>query len=370
MKKEHFFWVFLIAFSMLLTLLCAEIGYRLIFRTDNAYSVAPTGSAFKFFRFDPKLGWSNNPGVSGTFERDEFRFPISINQFGLRQAAVSKQKSSSIFRIAVLGDSFVWGIGVPDEQRLTEQLQMNLPGTEVLNFGVSGYSPVQYFLMLDDVLEFAPDLVVIVFCLGNDYGDNVYFMPYGYPKPYAGIDKKGGLIIEGYELPDINEFGVKSLTTVLGSRILAAIYNTVVKSTLQQAGLVGFKNEMLYQNDASLSQEELALKQQAIKINGLILDAIQQKLEHNKIPFILTDAPTKREYNQDDKNGHQAYFPIVETILEQSAKERGITFIGNVHILHGDDFWEKDGHWNPVGHNKMAKNIADYISANRYLQPK
>jgi len=79
--------------------------------------------------------------VTGTYKREEFEYTISINRYGMRQHPVSTKRKAGDYSIAVLGDSFVWGIGVADEDRFTEFLERELPGTEVLNFGVSGYGP-------------------------------------------------------------------------------------------------------------------------------------------------------------------------------------------------------------------------------------
>jgi lysophospholipase L1-like esterase len=67
--------------------------------------------------------------VSGVFKRAEFSYRISLNDLGMRQKAVSKEKAAGTFRIVALGDSFLWGIGVQsDDERVSEVLQRKLNG--------------------------------------------------------------------------------------------------------------------------------------------------------------------------------------------------------------------------------------------------
>jgi hypothetical protein len=74
----------------------------------------------------------------------------------------------------MVGDSFVFGFGVEDEETLPAQLEAMLgtrhEGIEALNAGVPGWSADQYYLFLRTRLdEIAPDLVLLGL-LDNDVG--------------------------------------------------------------------------------------------------------------------------------------------------------------------------------------------------------
>jgi len=374
-KKKPILGFMLVLVSSLVALTIAEVGYRLLFVEQHQYSVAPTGNQYEFYQFDPNLGWANTPGASGNYQRSEFIYHVSINEHGMRQGKIDTGKTHSTFRIAVLGDSFVWGIGIDNERRLTELLQGMLPNSEVLNFGTSGYSPVQYLLMMDNVIKFQPDLVVVVFCLGNDFTDNVLYRRYGYYKPYATLDDNDTLVIKGYPVPDIKKFGFKQTNRFFGSALLAEIRNRFLVADLQQEGLKGFTNELLHVDNKDLSTEQIRVKSDGIRINEAILAEIRDALDEHDIPLIVAAAPTKREYNQRRRYGHQGYYPSVERILIRSTEKLGIVSVSNIHNLDGSDFWVKDGHWNPTGHQKMATSLArviyekGYMEANKALQP-
>ena len=79
-------------------------------------------------------------------------------------------------RVLVLGDSFMQGLFIGDEETPTESLRRDLrsrlkTGISVLNTGVIGYSPEQYYHTLLAFGErFAPHAVVISIC-ANDFGN-------------------------------------------------------------------------------------------------------------------------------------------------------------------------------------------------------
>lgn len=171
----------IVVFSSLIAVATGELIYRSMIQVVNIYSVAPTGNQYDFYVYDSRLGWANKPGAAGVFKRAEFSYTISINNLGMRQKAVAKEKTAGMFRIVALGDSFLWGIGVSDDERVSEVLQRKLNGVEILNLGVSGYAPVQYSLKTERVLGLSPDLVIILFCLSNDFADNALLSGAGLP---------------------------------------------------------------------------------------------------------------------------------------------------------------------------------------------
>lgn len=67
------------------------------------------------------------------------------------------------FRVALVGDSFTFGLEVPYDQTWGHQLELALgAGTQVLNFGVDGYGVDQAFLRYQrDVLPWRPRIVIL-----------------------------------------------------------------------------------------------------------------------------------------------------------------------------------------------------------------
>ena len=111
------------------------------------------------------------PNVRGRF-LDQ---PILINSQGLRDYEYSTRKEPGTFRIVGIGDSslFGWGVPVEDsglkvlERRLNEQFRPQK--FEVINFAVPGYNTaMEAETFVRRCAEYAPDLVLLNFNT-NDY---------------------------------------------------------------------------------------------------------------------------------------------------------------------------------------------------------
>ncbi|MFA6142681.1 MAG: SGNH/GDSL hydrolase family protein [Candidatus Omnitrophota bacterium] len=360
--------LFILAASIISFLVFSEICLRLFSpESQQEYSVAPTSNQYKFYQFDEKLGWSNTPFMNGVQRREEFEYPIRINEYGMRNKPVKIEPARDIFRIAFLGDSFTWGIGVSDEERFTDVIG-KLPMVESLNFGVSGYSPVQYYLLLDQVIKFKPNLVVLIFCLSNDFVDNVHYKRYGYYKPYLILNRGGEIELRGYPIINVNKFGGKRVFSdplLKHSRVLRLINLLIdkIRSIIGNAGLTGFKDVDIY-DYPKLSENKKREVDQAVLINKLILAKIKQKLDAAGIPLVVVAAPTKYEYPQNSHSGSGQINTNALNVLEGIARELGIDFIDAVHCLNIHDFWLSDGHYNLQGHKKIAELVENYLYKN------
>jgi len=101
----------------------------------------------------------------------------SVNRAGFRDRTRDRVKPDGTFRIAVVGDSLTFGYGVALDATFAALLEQRLPrehggrGFQVLNLGVSGYNPyTEAALLRGVVLGYAPDLVLVQFCI-NDLND-------------------------------------------------------------------------------------------------------------------------------------------------------------------------------------------------------
>jgi lysophospholipase L1-like esterase len=135
----------------------------------------------RFWEPDPVLGVRLTPGDRGwwTQEDREFLVPVQINREGLRDVEHRYAKPPGVFRILILGDSFVEAMHVPIESTFPRQLQERLNGDggagriEVINAGVSGYGTASELLYFErEGKRYQPDLVLLAFYPGNDVKNN------------------------------------------------------------------------------------------------------------------------------------------------------------------------------------------------------
>lgn len=96
-----------------------------------------------YLAFDAELGWQPRPGVDVRLGGSRYVH----NQAGLRAPReYAPRPEPGVRRLAAFGDSFTYCQEVSIGNCWTEQLSEELPGTEVLNYGVPGYAPDQAWL--------------------------------------------------------------------------------------------------------------------------------------------------------------------------------------------------------------------------------
>ncbi|MBC3787265.1 GDSL-type esterase/lipase family protein [Spirosoma utsteinense] len=87
-----------------------------------------------------------------------------------RERSIQKRDSSQK-RVAILGDSFMEGMLVNAQYRLSNRLEAGT-GHEHLNFAVNGSSPINYYLVYKNIAKrFEHDVVLIGLLPANDFQD-------------------------------------------------------------------------------------------------------------------------------------------------------------------------------------------------------
>ena len=366
---RNFILVIIVLIVIIMTVMVLE-GLLSLFESQQVLESTP--NQYAFYRFDSNLGWANESNSEGIYKRREFEYAVKINSYGMRYRNFPKDRNPGIYRVTVLGDSYTWGIGVSDAERFTEKVEdLARHKIEMLNFGVAGYGPIQYYLRLDEIIEYKPDMVLIAFCLGNDFADNVLWRRYGYPKPYAERNSNGILEIKGYPLPNVGNFGFHQFSnsvfldwienhSAIGRRILLLVNNYEKSKNIKQQGLVNFASSQkdIYDGDANSS----STVREAILINEMILAKIKDRLDSAGIKLVVMEVPTKFEVGlevgllEEKKVNLRAH-----NALMSSLEKFNINKIELIDDITAADFWSTDGHWKPSGHEKAAKKVYDSL---------
>lgn len=147
-------------------------------RLDGAaadYGTAYVHDAELSFRRIPGLEWTARPLSDieqgfGLPRAAEERIEFTYDRWGYRNAEEMEHAE-----VVLLGDSYVEGWYVSDEQTVASRLAARL-GRPVANLGVAGYGTLQQLRVLEsDALERRPRVVAWFFFEGNDLYDDQHF---------------------------------------------------------------------------------------------------------------------------------------------------------------------------------------------------
>ena len=151
----------------------AELGSLIYINFTNWPSSKPTYHVnYNSFWADinPDFGVWHRPNGHYYHQGGCFNVQYTTNSVGARDVERSLHSASP--RTVVLGDSFVEGLGVADQYRLTNILEKQT-GREYLNFGTGGdFGPLQYALLYKTLAaKFDHNLVLVGVLPDNDFRD-------------------------------------------------------------------------------------------------------------------------------------------------------------------------------------------------------
>jgi hypothetical protein len=127
---------------------------------------------------DQTYGHYHARSTSGWIRSAEFVTPFRFNRLGHRGADPPPDKAAGVGRILILGDSFAEAIQVHESMTAAAILERELsarPGScQVMNSGVAGWGTgEQYVYLRTEGVALKPDLVLVMFYIGNDLGNNL-----------------------------------------------------------------------------------------------------------------------------------------------------------------------------------------------------
>lgn len=150
--------------GLLIAFLLAEVLLRVFPSRLTDYN-----SSFAY-RVDDEVGYLPQPNQEASFNFPCVRNSnLTTNSLGFRGPDWDTTRHP---RIAVMGDSYLLGLTIPDDANLCSILR-NQTGGEVMNTGVSGFGTYHELLMWRKYLApRKPDVAVIFVFLRNDVRDN------------------------------------------------------------------------------------------------------------------------------------------------------------------------------------------------------
>ena len=357
---------------------------------------------------DSYCGSRLRPSTSGVWTR-EGHGNIVVNSKGFRGPEVSTEKDAGVFRIAVLGDSYIEALQVNEDATMCGQLEHLLNSQnrvanrkyEVINCGVSGYGTAQELQLLRHyVLPLKPDAVLLGIYPENDIRNNLRSLEQDPARPYFTTDDHGMLILDDsflsstpYTTAD-SAYERRKAFVVNCSRVLQLLMhvkqrvfsssNTSMPTTSVEAQLKTSVQDAIYAYSEPTNTEH----QQAWQLTQRLLEEFCEQCRIMQIPvFVFTvstpvqtypDAELRQgivtEYGITDLfyaqqrlqkicSGTTAKFYPLASTLQAEADKAGVPLHGFPNTAMGL------GHWNESGNDAAARLLANWLKENEYLSP-
>ena len=302
-------------------------------------------------KYDNVLGWDNKLNCVSKLNKEEFHTIIKTNNAGMREAKNFELKNEK-YRIAFVGDSFVWGYGVNEEERFTGIIQEKLGEEyEVMNFGVPGFSTDQYLLKIkDDVLKFNPDMIIVSFVL-NDLTYIDENVAYGKNKPLL-IFNENNLKIENYPIPKASWM----------PKIIIKI-NELLAGINKKLFLKEEFPEIFKLNGKNYDEE--------IRLNNRIYKEIKNIVDKKNIEMVIIYIPQKtvfiseRDLKEFGLSFGDVYLNKPAEIVQNLSNELDVAYINLQPYLTANggskNYFIKDTHFNQMGHKNSAMVISNEL---------
>jgi hypothetical protein len=265
---------------------------------------------------------------------------IFVNRKGYRGREHDLARTPGVARVVMLGDSITFGPGVDDTETFSHRLDSLPNGPEVVNLGVMGYGTDQELLKLErEGLAFDPDVVILHFCLHNDFADNMLARALYdgvHPKPYFTYDESDRLRIHDAHLRTS-----RARRTALYLHANSHLFRRVAAAT--RGGSVHWLDRMEAALDNVGQATELAFR---------IIEAMRRRTEESGARFVVVVHPDEDAFHRQSR--------LTEKFYRTSRLE------GTPVIVMADAYrarnlaWEEFaldslGHLNPAGHRVVAE---------------
>lgn len=339
---------------------------------------------------DPILGVTHLPNSTFEFHLTEPTGKEMIrrrtNSHGFVGKEISKTKPSDVYRVVVLGDSFTEALQVHEGESYSELVQISLSKSaaeqkiEVINAGVSGYSPMTYYLYLKrELLSFKPDLVLLQLFANDVFEDHKtaamsVFDENNVPVQINRYFKKEKRVVSEVfykfdrALKKISRFYAYLMRSFakLGKK---SSYN---KEMTAKEEFSDFNQFFPIQPGTRLYRNE-SFHQQAIGRTLFYLKSIHELLKTKSIPLVVFYIPNEAQVHQS-KTAQSAFYLTSKVSddlnreLAQFFNAEEIPFLDLTSAFKASQspdklYYPNDGHLTPRGHQLVARELGAFLKS-------
>lgn len=315
---------------------------------------------------------------------NEYNTSIKVNSLGWRDKEYSIEKPENTTRIIVLGDSFVFGEGVEENESWTNILEETLnqnpkkeTNYEVISMGIGGYTTDSEFLHYKNKgIKYNPYLVILGYLPGNDIAglattqwvetDNEN-LPTKIVEPEVYVDEQGRRRNSG----NVGTFASTGIHKFLNRNSYLYIF---VKDSI-------FKMLFRTKMGAELCKEYNPQLELGWNKTKQIIKKWQEVADENNQEFIVVTIPSAYQYDEELKKLSENSFDSCtkniaqpQILIKEFTKQENIKMIDLLPGFRKDykeiyQFHYKiDGHWNKEGNKQAAKIVYEELRGMNYVK--
>ena len=324
---------------------------------------------------NPYYNHGLNANVECTASFGPLRYKIFTNSLGMVDKSVRevKRDNKGKKRILFIGDSFTEGQGYPYSQTFVGRLdgKVDTNHVELLNAGVSSFSPKLYYLRTKYLIEEEKLKVDELFCFidYSDIGDELLyedFVPHkqSMAGPLTRFYRRNSIIFNLYHLLGQNTFMTKArIPEGVGGRLF---YWTKTNNNFLEKYPDFFEARCnwVYYNPGNPTLVH------AIHLAYSNMDSLNDLCAKNNIDLTVVVYPS----------GFQLLDPAThikaEHLWQQYCQSRKVNFISLFDLFMTNDietnrinraryYIPNDNHWNAEGHKVVADTLYKYLEARK-----
>lgn len=320
-----------------------QVGYRPGDLKPNWLNFHPVDSLYVIHDY-----YTNSKGILVADSNFWAERNVHINEGGFRSPDFSKIDSSKK-KILFIGDSFTWGMTAePVVGNCFVDLIRSETNFEVINLGIPAADPMQYEALAKEYIpKLNPDLVVVVFFMGNDLmKQERTIIP---NEPFYYYTNAGAL------LADIDGIHFKTAQAAYNYFVNDKYYlhqpKNIFETLVAKSSLLSRLYSVRFRIAEKIEYEKL------VKDSGITrkhLTSIKSIAAQNKtlIKFLLIPEIKEADMLVDD------YKKKYAALLQDSALNKDWLFPQNVKLNFND---YPDAHLNNNGHRFYADYLKDFL---------
>ena len=323
------------------------------------------------------------PGERYVMKSDEWDSVRQANSRGLVDVEHDLAARPNTYRILFLGDSFVSGERIGLEQTFVrrvnrqstvlEALGREKLSLETINAGIGGTGTgEQYIYYQAEGRNYCPDLVILVFYLGNDVINNAFELngsnPNNVKRPYFEVGTRGELIER-----------CRPRHTLERALYLRTFFWRIVGGELRQLSRLWSERGSGPQRpteaqvtvwDRMYMEGMYPELENAYKITAAILDHLKKSTRSDGAEFLVALMPTKEQAEDREGERKKGFTPLLPNQrMAEILNGLRIPFLDLTPLLREE--WEKTGrspyfetdmHLNACGNQRVADEIARWLS--------